>query len=125
MLRERRGERGSLLMSIPEAEVVLDERGWPVEVKRVDHLLSHQIIEEFMIAANEAVGRFIGEPCLFRVHTTGPRPSRWRPSGPLCGGWALTCPSRPIGTPGSSRSSWRRCGRRPWPPRYSSCCCGP
>jgi len=68
LLRERRGERGSLLMSIPEAEVVLDERGWPVEVKRVDHLLSHQIIEEFMIAANEAVGRFIGEPSLFRVH---------------------------------------------------------
>ncbi|MBM4286521.1 MAG: RNB domain-containing ribonuclease, partial [Deltaproteobacteria bacterium] len=38
LLRERRGERGSLLMSIPEAEVVLDERGWPVDVRRVDHL---------------------------------------------------------------------------------------
>jgi ribonuclease R len=68
LLRERRGERGSLLMSIPEAEVVLDDRGWPVDVRRVDHLLSHQIIEEFMIAANEAVGEFIGEPSLFRVH---------------------------------------------------------
>lgn len=68
LLRERRGERGSLLMSIPEAEVILDERGWPVDVKRVDHLLSHQIIEEFMIATNEAVARFLGEPSLFRVH---------------------------------------------------------
>ena len=68
LLRERRGERGSLLMSIPEAEVVLDERGWPVDIKRVDQLLSHQIIEEFMIAANEAVACFLGEPSLFRVH---------------------------------------------------------
>jgi ribonuclease R len=67
-LRERRGERGSLLMSIPEAEVVLDERGWPVDIKRVDSLLSHQIIEEFMIAANEAVAVFLGEPSLLRVH---------------------------------------------------------
>jgi ribonuclease R len=68
LLRDRRGERGSLLMSIPEAEVVLDERGWPVDIKRVDSLLSHQIIEEFMIAANEAVAVFLGEPSLLRVH---------------------------------------------------------
>jgi ribonuclease R len=68
LLRERRGERGSLLMSIPEAEVVLDERGWPVDIRRLDHLVSHQLIEEFMIAANEAVSTFLGEPSLFRVH---------------------------------------------------------
>jgi len=68
LLRERRGERGSLLMSIPEAEVVLDERGWPVDVLRVDHLVAHQVIEEFMIAANEAVAAYVGEPSLFRVH---------------------------------------------------------
>jgi ribonuclease R len=68
LLRERRGERGSLLMSIPEAEVVLDDKGWPVDVRRVDHLVSHQLIEEFMIAANEAVALFLGEPSLLRVH---------------------------------------------------------
>jgi ribonuclease R len=68
LLRERRAERGSLLMSLPEAEVVLDDRGWPVDVRRVDHLISHQLIEEFMIAANEAVATFLGEFSLFRVH---------------------------------------------------------
>ncbi len=68
LLRNQRGERGSLLMSIPEAEVVLDERGWPEDIRRVDSLLSHQIIEEFMIAANEAVAVFLGEPSLLRVH---------------------------------------------------------
>ena len=60
LLRERREERGSLLLSLPEAEVVLDEKGWPVDVRRVDQLTSHQIIEEFMIAANETVRSFWG-----------------------------------------------------------------
>jgi ribonuclease R len=68
LLRERRGQRGSLLMSIPEAEVVLDDKGWPVDVRRVDQLAAHQLIEEFMIAANEAVATFLGEASLFRVH---------------------------------------------------------
>jgi len=67
-LRAQRHVRGSLLMSIPAAEVVLDERGWPVDIKRIDHLTAHQIIEEFMIAANEAVAEELGEPSLFRVH---------------------------------------------------------
>ncbi len=68
LLRERRRQRGSLLLSIPEAEVLLDERGIPYHVRRLDHLLSHQIIEEFMIAANEAVAEFLGDPCIYRVH---------------------------------------------------------
>jgi ribonuclease R len=68
LLRERRAERGSLLLSLPEAEVVLDDKGWPVDVRRVDHLVSHLLIEEFMIAANEAVATFLGEFSLFRVH---------------------------------------------------------
>jgi ribonuclease R len=67
-LRAQRHARGSLLMSIPAAEVVLDDRGWPVDIARLDHLLAHQVIEEFMIAANEAVSEDLGEPSLFRVH---------------------------------------------------------
>ncbi len=67
-LREQRRQRGSLLLTIPEAEVLLDEQGIPYHVRRLDHLLSHQLIEEFMIAANEAVARYLGEPAIFRVH---------------------------------------------------------
>ena len=67
-LREQRYDRGSLLMSIPAAEVVLDERGWPVDIRRVDQLMAHQVIEEFMIAANEAVAEELGDLSLFRVH---------------------------------------------------------
>jgi ribonuclease R len=67
-LREQRYIRGSLLMSIPAAEVVLDDRGWPVDIRRLDQLLAHEVIEEFMIAANEAVAEELGEPSVFRVH---------------------------------------------------------
>ena len=67
-LREQRRQRGSLLLSIPEAEVLLDDQGVPYHVRRLDHLLSHQLIEEFMIAANEAVAEYLGEPSIFRVH---------------------------------------------------------
>ena len=68
LLRGRRRQRGSLLLSIPEAEVLLNEQGVPYHIRRLDHLLSHQIIEEFMIAANEAVAEYLGDPCIFRVH---------------------------------------------------------
>jgi ribonuclease R len=68
LLREQRRERGSLLLTIPEAEVLVDEHGVPNHVRRLDHLLSHQLIEEFMIAANEAVAEYLGEPSIFRVH---------------------------------------------------------
>lgn len=68
LLQEQRRKRGSLLLSIPEAEVQLDGQGVPTNIRRIDHLLAHQIIEEFMIAANEAVARFLGELAIFRVH---------------------------------------------------------
>jgi ribonuclease R len=68
LLREQRRQRGSLLLTIPEAEVLVDEQGIPYHVRRLDHLLSHQLIEEFMIAANEAVAEYLGEPSIFRVH---------------------------------------------------------
>jgi ribonuclease R len=82
-LRDQRRARGSLLMSIPAAEVVLDERGWPVDIRRIDHLLAHQLIEEFMIAANEAVAEELGEPSVFRVHEA-PDPAKMEAFRTFC-----------------------------------------
>jgi ribonuclease R len=70
-LRGRRMERGSIDFDLPEPEVVLDIQGQVEEIVRAERHIGHQIIEEFMIATNEAVARFLaeeGSPGLHRVH---------------------------------------------------------
>ena len=71
LLRERRLARGSIDFDLPEPEVVLDAQGQPEEIVRRERHFAHFIIEEFMIAANEAVAEFLtekGYPILYRVH---------------------------------------------------------
>jgi ribonuclease R len=70
-LRTTRKERGSIDFDLPEPEVILDVQGRIEEIVRADRHIGHQLIEEFMIAANEAVARFLDEreiPSLHRVH---------------------------------------------------------
>lgn len=69
-LRERRVARGALDFDLPEARVVLEE-GLPVGVKIQERNDAHRMIEEFMLAANEAVARYFdhhGLPTIYRVH---------------------------------------------------------
>lgn len=71
LLRAKRFERGSLDFDLPEPEVILDIQGRPEAILRAERNLAHMIIEEFMIAANEAVAEHIqslGIPSLYRVH---------------------------------------------------------
>ncbi len=68
---ERRRTRGNLDFDLPEAEIVLDLQGMPEAIVRAERNIAHRIIEEFMIAANEAVARYLTEreiPLLYRVH---------------------------------------------------------
>ena len=70
-LRQRRFRQGALDLDFPEVKVVLDGKGRPVGLRKIEHDISHQLIEEFMLAANEAVAvavRQAGTPCVFRVH---------------------------------------------------------
>jgi ribonuclease R len=56
---------------LPEAEIILDLQGMPENIVRAERNVAHRIIEEFMIAANEAVARRLKEkdfPLLYRVH---------------------------------------------------------
>src|SRR5205823_6338271 len=71
LLRRKRFEHGSLDLDFPEVKVRLDENGKPVRLERIDNDESHQLIEEFMLAANEAVARELkarGIPTIYRVH---------------------------------------------------------
>lgn len=70
-LRAKREARGSIDFDMPEARVVLDDAGAPVDIQRVERLDSHRLVEDYMLLANELVAR-IGEekkmPVLYRVH---------------------------------------------------------
>ncbi len=71
ILRGKRLERGSLDFDLPEPEVLLDIRGAPENILLAERNYAHMIIEEFMIAANEAVAEHLealGVPILFRIH---------------------------------------------------------
>jgi ribonuclease R len=71
LLWEQRKARGSLDFDLPEAEIVLDLQGMPENILRAERNIAHRIIEEFMIAANEAVAGHLREqelPFLYRVH---------------------------------------------------------
>jgi ribonuclease R len=71
LLRQKRFEHGSLDLDFPEVKVWLDETGKPVRLERVENDESHQLIEEFMLAANEAVARELKNravPAIYRIH---------------------------------------------------------
>lgn len=71
ILTDMRQARGSLDLDIPEVEVLLDEQGQPVGLRKVERNQAHRLIEEFMLAANEAVARYLTSkhwPLLYRIH---------------------------------------------------------
>jgi ribonuclease R len=71
LLRRKRFEHGSLDLDFPEVKVWVDKLGHPVRLERVENDESHQLIEEFMLAANEAVARELKNravPTIYRVH---------------------------------------------------------
>ena len=70
-LRAKRMCEGSLDLGFPEIKVILDEMGRPTELRRVDYDESHQLIEEFMLAANETVAEHVRQasrPSIYRIH---------------------------------------------------------
>ena len=71
ILRERRFRRGALELNLPEIQLTLDDDGHAKGAQLVVNDDSHQVIEEFMLSANEAVARQITQaevPFLRRAH---------------------------------------------------------
>ena len=71
LLRRKRFEHGSLDLDFPEVKVYVDSNGKPIRLERVENDESHQLIEEFMLAANEAVAcelRHRSLATIYRVH---------------------------------------------------------
>jgi ribonuclease R len=70
-LRRSRFRSGALNLDFPESKILLDEEGRIDRIERVENDISHQLIEEFMLLANEAVARklrSLRRPALYRIH---------------------------------------------------------
>jgi len=71
LVRKKRVRKGSLELNMPETKIYVDEQGYADSIVKVEQDESHQLIEEFMLAANEAVARNLNErnlPGIHRVH---------------------------------------------------------
>jgi ribonuclease R len=71
ILRAKRAKRGSIDFDLPEPELVLDLQGRMTDIIRAERNMAHQIIEEFMLAANETVAHHIENkeaPFVYRIH---------------------------------------------------------
>ncbi|TLD71853.1 ribonuclease R [Phragmitibacter flavus] len=78
MIRKARFKAGSLDLDFPENKIRLDEQGKVLRIERMENDVSHQLIEEFMLLANEEVaGRLmkLRLPAVYRVHES-PKPQR-------------------------------------------------
>lgn len=70
LLEDRRKERGEVNLDVKEAHIYLDERG-NIVIPDYARTISHRIIEQFMVSANEAVADFAKKrnaPFLYRIH---------------------------------------------------------
>ena len=77
ILRQRRLHRGSLELTMREVKIDLDRDGPVCGAHLVENTESHQIIEEFMLAANEAVAELLRETiCHFCAASPSPRPAK-------------------------------------------------
>ncbi|MBI3211533.1 MAG: VacB/RNase II family 3'-5' exoribonuclease, partial [Simkania negevensis] len=73
LLKDKRRERGSIDFALPEISILIDKKGDPYDYKIVEYDITHQLVEEFMLKANEIVAEHFSKddlPSLFRIHET-------------------------------------------------------
>ncbi len=71
LLKKKRHERGSIDFALPEMVILVDEKGQPTGLKKIDYDITHQLVEEFMLKANETVAKELnsrGKTLMYRVH---------------------------------------------------------
>lgn len=71
LLKKKRYERGSIEFSLPELVVMVDEKGAPYTTDYISYDVTHQMVEEFMLKANEIVAFHLseaGKNLTYRIH---------------------------------------------------------
>ena len=73
ILEDKRKAQGYLDLNIPESKITLDKNGFAIDVDKYETTFAHQIIEQFMLTANEVIAEkfyWLEAPFIYRVHET-------------------------------------------------------
>ena len=71
ILKEKRLAKGYLNLDIPESKIILDQDGYAIDVCKYETTFANEIIEQFMLSANEAIAEkfyWLEAPFIYRVH---------------------------------------------------------
>ncbi len=71
ILRQKRHKRGSIDFDFPEAKIILDKEGHPIEIKAYERNVATKLIEDFMLIANETIAEhffWLESPFVYRTH---------------------------------------------------------
>ena len=71
LLRANRSNRGAIDFEFPESKIILNDRGKPIDIKAYEHNAATNLIEDFMLLANETVAKEYCRkeiPFLYRTH---------------------------------------------------------
>jgi len=71
LLKKKRFERGSVDLALPEIVILIDDNGKPYGFEEIEYDITHQLVEEFMLKANEIVAESFASkdlPSVYRIH---------------------------------------------------------
>ena len=97
LLKKHRYERGSIEFALPELIIVVDENGVPKETLSSEYDITHQMVEEFMLKANEIVARHLseqGKEVSYRIHEE-PSKENMREFASIAGAFGFNLPDEP------------------------------
>ncbi len=100
LLQQKREKRGSIAFTLPEAKIIFGHDNQVVSIEKTERTFAHQIIEEFMLAANESVAETFAAhhlDLLYRIHEE-PSPEKIEDFVRFAATLGLTLPTDP-GTP--------------------------
>jgi ribonuclease R len=90
-LRKERMTKGSLDLDMPETKILVDKDGWADRIEKIQNDKSHQLIEEFMLLANEEIAKLLRTksiPGIFRTHDN-PDEEKLNDYRKLLGQWGI------------------------------------